>query len=201
MLPCLDAGCGTVLSAAADIAVKAGFKSILFFGADFAYKSGKPYARGTYLDELYSTNATKVSTAETLFNHLCFRTVLTKTDAGYTTPLLSSYKKHMDSFIRSCPSSFQFVSNCSELEFKSDNTLDLSDNAFSSSADGKIKKAFSFDFKKFLSFYLERLHNKDFSVLFTILPFATWLKEKEKNADINDILDKAVELTALQELS
>ena len=196
LLPYLDAGFGTVLSAAADLAVKSGFRSILFFGADFAYKSGKPYTQGTYLDEIYSINANRLSSSEIAFCSLCYRTELTKLkDAMYTTPLLASYKRHMESFINSRPSSFKFISSSS---LTNDDTQQIS--CFKHEEIKYSSQALSFDYDSFLSFFLEHLKNKDNSLLYTILPFATWIKEKEKNADIKNIMDifeKAAQITAL----
>ncbi len=187
LLSVYTAGCGTVLSAAADIAVKAGFRSIRFFGADFAYKSGKPYTRGTYLDDTFLTTSCRTAPEENAFCTLCYRTELTKTVEGYTTPLLSSYKKNLISYIEAHNASFSFVTSCSNLPEKQASKI------------AELKKShLPFDYEKFISFFIDGLKNNDKSLLFSILPYATWIKEKEKNADIKDIFAKAVEITALR---
>ena len=194
------AGFGTVLSAATDIAIKAGFNTIRFFGADFAYKSGKPYTRGTYLDDKFITDANRFVTAENAFCSLCFRTNLSKTDSGFTTPLLSSYKDNLCSFINSKNLVFDFVTSGTKLP---ENNLDNSAKSeFHQKKDVQISKqqengkAF-FDYEDFIRFFIESLENHDSTMLYSVLPFATWLKEKEKNADISDIYTKAAALTAL----
>ena len=194
LLPVYTAGCGTVLSAAADIAVKAGFSSIRFFGADFAYKSGKPYTRGTYLDDTFLSNCSRLVPEETSFSKLCYRTELTKAGEGYTTPLLSSYKNDLISYIASNKASFSFCTTGSNLpEYKA--------RAFEKQASkiSVLKKPRPFfDYEKFISFFLEGLKNNDKSLLFSILPYATWIKEKKKNADIEDIFTKTVEITTFR---
>ena len=49
----LNSGSGTVTIAATDLVFFLGFEKIEFFGADFAYLNGKPYAKGTYLDDIF----------------------------------------------------------------------------------------------------------------------------------------------------
>ncbi|MCR4715322.1 MAG: DUF115 domain-containing protein [Treponemataceae bacterium] len=194
------AGYGTVLSAATDIAIKAGFKTIRFFGADFAYKSGKPYTRGTYLDDNFIPTANRFVTAENAFCALCYRTKLSKTDSGFTTPLLSSYKDNLCSFLDSQNPFFDFVSSDTKL---SENNLDNSTKSgFHQKKDAQISKHHEnvnvfFDYDRFIRFFIEGLKSHDSTMLYSVLPFATWLKEKEKNADISDIYSKAAALTAL----
>ena len=194
LLPLYTAGCGTVLSAAADIAVKAGFRSIRFFGADFAYKSGKPYTRGTYLDDTFLSGCNRVVPEETSFCALCYRTELTKTDSGYTTPLLASYKNYLISYIETHNASFSFVKSGSNLPESKAKSFEKQVSQLSV----QKKSHLPFDYEKFISFFIDGLKNNDKSLLFSILPYATWIKEKEKNADIKDIFAKAVEITALR---
>lgn len=97
----LSAGAGTVTIAAADFACKAGFSKVEFFGADFSYPGGKPYARGTYLDTIYGKDQTRLSTAETRFSALMYRTKLINTDGNAaTTEVLDSYRKSLEYFLR-----------------------------------------------------------------------------------------------------
>ena len=197
LLPVYTAGCGTVLSAAADIAVKAGFKKIRFFGADFAYKSGKPYTRGTYLDDTFSKTSSRIIPQENSFCSLCFRTELTPSENGYTTPLLSSYKSSLKSYIASQDALFDFVSDSST--FPSLSPLDTIKSTYQNKKGKKNKqnKISLFNFNEFISYLLDKLENQDSALLYSLLPFATWLKEKNKNADIKDIYMKAAKLTAL----
>ncbi|QTQ11724.1 motility associated factor glycosyltransferase family protein [Treponema parvum] len=91
----LETGAGTVTIAAADFAAKAGFSNIEMFGADFAYISGKPYARGTYLESGFYSQSYRLCSAEQRYCALMFRTPLIP-DAGNpvirTTQILNSYK-------------------------------------------------------------------------------------------------------------
>lgn len=91
----LEAGAGTVTVAAADFALKAGFSDIAAAGADFAYPGGKPYARGTYLDDLYGSRGDRTAPAETSFCALMFRTPLIRSHGGnrVTTEVLESYRR------------------------------------------------------------------------------------------------------------
>lgn len=199
LLPVYTAGCGTVLSAAADIAVKAGFKTIRFFGADFAYKSGKPYTRGTYLDDTFSKTSCRTNPQENLFCSLCYRTELTPSKNGYTTPLLSSYKDNLLSYIKLQNASFDFIitdlETLKRLNYNSSHVKEKKQQTQISNY--QEKECFHFDFEEFLSFFIDGLKNHDSALLYSVLPFATWLKEKKKNADIEDIFSKAAELSAL----
>ncbi len=95
--PLLESGSGTVTIAAADFAKKCGFEKMQVFGADFAYSRGKPYARGTYLDEIYRADENKIESAEKKFSKLMFRTPLEKFSLGKIpaakNQVLDSYKK------------------------------------------------------------------------------------------------------------
>lgn len=100
--PCfhhLETGNGTVTVAAAACAKAAGFTDIACFGADFAYLNGKPYTAGCYLDVLYNSKSVKTETAEAQFSRLMFRTEVTKTENGITTPVLTSYKEGLEVFM------------------------------------------------------------------------------------------------------
>ena len=94
--PLLESGSGTVTIAAADFAKKCGFEKIQVFGADFAYSRGKPYALGTYLDELYRATENKIESAEKKFSSLMFRTPLEKISlekiSAAKNQVLDSYK-------------------------------------------------------------------------------------------------------------
>ena len=191
LLPVLSAGSGTVLSAAADLAVKAGFGTIRFFGADFAYKSGKPYTRGTYLDAIYSSSSMRLAPLENSFCSLCYRTELTEKDGKFTNSLLSSYKQSLGSYIASHSEAFSFEASSDKLQ-----ALETKQNI--RTQEKSPSPSHNFSYKDFFDFFIANLENKDKNMLYSLLPFATWLKEKEKNADINDIYTKAAELAALR---
>ena len=72
--PRIDTSSGTVTVAALDAAYALGYSNVTLAGADFAYTCGKPYARGTYLEDIYGRNADRYSPREQLYSALLFRT-------------------------------------------------------------------------------------------------------------------------------
>ena len=105
----LQSGTGTVTIAACDLAYKLGFTDIKFFGADFSYLDGKPYARGTYLDKLYSINETKLQNKESSYCRLMYRTPLVELKKGqFTNEILDSYKKSLEIYLEN-PSSKETI--------------------------------------------------------------------------------------------
>lgn len=108
-LPLIETGAGTVTVAAADWARQAGFKRMQFFGADFAYRFGKPYAKGTYLEKQFSKASFRLNNAETRFSSLMFRTSLEKMsgtemhkndESSHTTSVLKSYRLSLADWAR-----------------------------------------------------------------------------------------------------
>ena len=96
----LRSGGGTVAICAADFARRCGFSKIKIFGADFGYSNGKPYTKGTYLDDLYMSGQTRPRNAETLFTKLMFRTELNKNERGFLqSPTLLRYQTTMEDFL------------------------------------------------------------------------------------------------------
>jgi hypothetical protein len=97
LLPEIDAGSGAVAIAAYDFARKAGCRPVAVFGADFAYINGKPYASGTYFEEMFHGASTRIDTAETRYTALMYRgKTRTEKREGrriITTPLLDSYRE------------------------------------------------------------------------------------------------------------
>ena len=98
----LYSGSGTVTIAAFDFALKAGFSNIHVFGADFSYLNGLSYAKGTYLDSIYSINSNKLNTIENAFNKLFFRTELIPLNKKkVSTTVLNSYKESFENYLGS----------------------------------------------------------------------------------------------------
>lgn len=93
----LDSGGGTVTIGAIDFARLCGFSNIEVYGADFSYINNKPYTHGTYLDNLYRKNESKIEPAENHFTNLLYRTS-TQTEKNEAvkiikTDILNIYKK------------------------------------------------------------------------------------------------------------
>lgn len=96
----LDAGGGTVAMAALSFAKALGFERAEIFGADFSYLDGKPYARGSYLDDLYRMYESRAEPAEKVFCSLMFRAPLKKIGAdAFQNDLLLSYQKSLENFL------------------------------------------------------------------------------------------------------
>jgi hypothetical protein len=97
-LPFISSGAGTVTVSAAALAFKSGFSRVTFFGADFAFLGGKPYARGTYLDNFFAA-ASRIVPGETAFGALMFRgetRACQHEPEAKTTPLLLLYKRSLE---------------------------------------------------------------------------------------------------------
>lgn len=199
VLPLYNAGAGTVLNVALDMAVKAGFKNILLFGADFSYLSGKPYTKGTYLDDLFGISSSRLSSSESSFCRLCYRSELfptthekTPTDFSkirYTTPLLNAYRRYIDSEYSDRGMKLAYVRNPS----------DFLNNFHSSTSSNAHDKDFNIpqsctNIPQVIQQYETFLKERNPVILNTILPFAAWLKEHRKNADISDVYDEASRL-------
>ena len=97
-LPFIASGAGTVTVGAAALAFKNGFSRVTFFGADFAFLGGKPYTRGTYLDNFFSA-ASRILPGETAYDALMFRgatCAYQHASESKTTPLLLSYRRSLE---------------------------------------------------------------------------------------------------------
>lgn len=96
-LPEITTSAGTVTATAIDAARRLGFSRVEIAGGDFAYTRGKPYARGTYLENHFCAAADKRSPLETLYTHLMFRTqtkahIENDGAVTYRTAMLDNYK-------------------------------------------------------------------------------------------------------------
>lgn len=102
VLPSLDTSSGTVTLAALDAAQKLGFTEIEILGADFAYRNGKPYARGTYLASSFDKSATRFLSSELQYCALMFRTPVSRIESPsgitYSTEVLQRYSKAYQKF-------------------------------------------------------------------------------------------------------
>lgn len=104
-MPLVESGSGTVTIAASDFARQAGYKKLRFFGADFAYSSGKAYTKGTYLEKNFGIASRRLNTAENLYDALMFRAPLKKApveslcsgklENPFTSDVLESYGKSL----------------------------------------------------------------------------------------------------------
>ncbi|MBP5519125.1 MAG: DUF115 domain-containing protein [Treponema sp.] len=179
--PFVFSGSGTVTISAIDFAVQAGFSKIKILGADFSYKNGKPYAKGTYLDSLYNIEANRLKTSETLFSKLMFRTPLIKMqENSYTTQILEAYKTSLEKYLIGKKISFVKKDDFYELEIKS-----------KSNNQNFCKKEISANF--FASFMSDFSKENPKDVEFPLLPFIAWLRKNQnhKNDSYEDLLKLA----------
>lgn len=117
----LTSGAGTVTITAADFARKAGFTRIQTFGADFSYRNGKAYTKGTYLEPLYETASNRLSPSELLYDKLLYRTKLLPLDKdgqSFTTEVLNSYKKSFELWQASKQTQTYALKNPAGFDFK-----------------------------------------------------------------------------------
>ncbi|MDR3311539.1 MAG: DUF115 domain-containing protein [Spirochaetaceae bacterium] len=112
--PEIAASSGTVTLYALDFAVRMGWKNIRILGADFSYPGGKPYARGTYLDDRFHGESLRTRSAEQSFSALMYRGKTrripplsgeTPDSAPLTTSLMDGYFRAAQNQIASCASS------------------------------------------------------------------------------------------------
>lgn len=177
-LPPLDTGSGTVTIAALDIANALGFQSIELTGADFAYRNGKPYARGTYLADTFDTNSGRNNPSELLYSALMFRTpvsrVTTATGITYKTETLNRYAQACDRFMKRNHWTAEQFEN-----FPADRFL----------------KSYR---KAIIGLALQMDRNDP--VLYTLLPFFAWVSTNktrgDKRKNTGEIIQLALELIA-----
>ncbi|MBR5646527.1 MAG: motility associated factor glycosyltransferase family protein [Treponema sp.] len=159
-------GSGTVTISATDFAIKCGFKKIIVCGADFSYIK-KPYASGTYLDELYAKDSNKINTIEKQFSKLMYRTELIALENSKTTQVLQSYRKSFEDYLIQNNCIFSRNDNIYTITLKNQNKAASLKNTFN------FKEFTSkFEYKEKEIKYIEDLSEYDIS----LLPLNSWLK-------------------------
>ncbi|MBR1536342.1 MAG: motility associated factor glycosyltransferase family protein [Treponema sp.] len=186
----LEAGSGTVTIAAASLASVLGFSELRFFGADFSYIKGSPYARGTYLESKFYSNSNRFNPAEKTYSALMFRTELKRLDEKtVTTEILESYKNSLEEFMKKRETLRDCVSQ--------------NDQKCKQNFLNEILAKKSFDYESFISKYCKELKEsfkdgdfplEDTNASMTLLPylakvgknfsFVAYLKKLEYNKNI-----------------
>ena len=195
-LPSIFSGAGTVTISAVDFAIKAGFKRIQVAGADFSYLSGKPYAKGTYLDRIYNQKSNKLNSIQKQFSGLEYRTELISTDNSYTTQILQAYKFSFESYLQN--NGFKFT--------KDDSIYTITDmqaqrNVF------KFPEIIKFNGKQILeelkNIYSAKTGPKSFDSIYelaesdiSLLPLISWLRNNDNKERTNfmDFYEEALNL-------
>ena len=197
VFPFLNSSSGTVTGAALDFAIKVGFQNIELFGADFAYSSGKPYCKGSYLDETFNNSSNRISTQETAFSALMFRTPLIPLENNATTTeTLQQYDKAVTSAASnssaqiikittdSQPYSFNMPKDCVNRQTQSD--------FFSETLYNASKFA---DFITWILKSIREAKGKTQSEIVTVLlPFAAWCEKKGYYQSSKDSFDRILNL-------
>lgn len=165
--PLINNGSGTVTIAALDIAIKAGFKQIQVYGADFSFPNNKSYSKGTYLDALYNVSSSRVNTMETTFDKLMYRTELVTSENNIkTTEILNSYRTSFLNYLEN---------NFIKFTYKDFIYTLTNNNKIESSL---IFKNIIFEYKKLISKIIET----DQKLLHTaLLPFIAYLRKQDNN--------------------
>lgn len=173
-IPYIFTGSGTVTIAAVDLANQFGFKKINVIGADFAYLDGKPYAKGTYLDNLYNLSSLKIQTNESLFTKLMFRTELITIDNNKsTTEILNAYKYSFEEYLKN--NRISIKSNNDFYELISDNITNYTFN-----------KIPDFTYKECFDYIINSIDLET-----ALLPYIAWLKNKLKISDYKELQNLA----------
>lgn len=215
----LESGSGTVTIAAADFARKCGFRQIEIFGADFAYSSGKPYARGSYLDDLYRKGESRIFGAETSFTRLMYRTPLFPADGSclcggfLTNGVLQGYRESLISWIRQNGIQCKYEDCVYKLSLSATNATTapdlavsefaapdsvLSDNAGNTgNADNSENNRFNFlGFKEWLSAALDKVRGHDGLIPESalLLPLLAFIRRKsgQNKISINEAKNLAL---------
>lgn len=162
-------GSGTVTIAALDIAFKLNFKQIFILGADFGYINNKPYAKGTYLDNIFSKDSSFIDSIEKKFTNLMFRTELKKINSQKaTTSVLENYKISLENFLYEQNANFIIENDIYKIN-KNENTKTV------------LIKNEKFDFTQFI----KNLNSKDFSEQNIFLPYIAHLRTKKEYKNFN----------------
>lgn len=172
-LPVLYSGSGTVTITALDLATKLGFSDIQVIAADFSYRNGKPYAKGTYLDCIYGRQENRLTTSEKLFTKLMYRTELLKKEEDiFTTDVLESYRKSFEEYLSQ-----------NDFNFEYKNDLYFITKCSSTSISGKIIK-YSFDMKSFFIELGKEFKNGNTTFL---LPYIAYLRNKTNTQNLKEL--------------
>ena len=175
-LPVLYSGSGTVTICALDLAVKLGFKNIEVIGADFGYRNGKSYAKGTYFEEIYSKNSSRIQNIETNYDKLLFRQPFIKRNNNDTTELLDSYRLSFEDYINKMKIKMNYSNDIYFLENNFDKTI-------------TINELFT-DFN-YIEFINNLKNEKSMELKNALLPYVAYLRFHEANYSLEEYLDKA----------
>ncbi len=170
----LSSGSGTVTITALDFAIRCGFTSIVFFGADFSCPKSKPYAKGSYLDTSFFSMSNRFNTFENQHISIMFRTEVSKKENCYYTPILDSYKKSLLDYTHSNNTGVSFFSAIkSSLPFPV--YVQNTKNDIFTLKTQKIHSK-----KNSILLYINAILNDDEEIITTFLPYYAWYLHNNK---------------------
>ncbi len=172
-LPELETGAGTVTAAALDFAVKAGFRDVSVLGADFGYTEGKPYAKGTYLDDIYNRCSRRTLPQEQQFTELMYRSPVYRTSASIlTTGTMHAYRTAFSAYVQAVRGVRIEWNGTEHYEEPAD-------------TDSATKAEHGYDMvprpyrgREFAVWYTELLRRNDPAAITSVLPLAAWYRTK-----------------------
>ena len=173
-----NAGTGTVTISALDFANKAGFNEIIVIGADFSFPNKKPYAKGTYLEDIYLSNNNRTNTIEKNYTALMYRTEIIKDIKYPTTKILQSYKEAFQKWLND--NNYIFTQKDEMYYCKKETNKNI-----------KIFKQQKFDFEKFCS----EINKQNIDKLkIGLLPYISFLRLKDSKKNIKSNFEELLNL-------
>ena len=173
-----NAGTGTVTISALDFANKAGFNEIIVIGADFSFPNKKPYAKGTYLEDIYLSNNNRTNTIEKNYTALMYRTEIIKDIKYPTTKILQSYKEAFQKWLED--NNYTFTQK-DEIYYCKKET----------NKNSKLFKQQKFDFEKFCS----EINKQNIDKLkIGLLPYISFLRLKDSKKNIKSNFEELLNL-------
>ena len=173
-----NAGTGTVTISALDFANKVGFNEIIVIGADFSFPNKKPYAKGTYLEDIYLSNNNRATTIEKNYISLMYRTEIIKDLKYPTTKILQSYKQAFQKWLED--NNYTFTQKDEMYYCKKESNKNI-----------KLFKQQKFDFEKFCS----EINKQNIDKLkIGLLPYISFLRLKDSKKNIKSNFEELLNL-------
>lgn len=173
-----NAGTGTVTISALDFANKVGFNEIIVIGADFSFPNKKPYAKGTYLEDIYMSYNNRTTTIEKNYISLMYRTEIIKDLKYPTTKILQSYKQAFQKWLED--NNYIFTQK-DEMYYCKKET----------NKNSKLFKQQKFDFEKFCS----EINKQNIDKLkIGLLPYISFLRLKDSKKNIKSNFEELLNL-------
>ena len=173
-----NAGTGTVTISALDFASRVGFNEIIVIGADFSFPNKKPYAKGTYLEDIYMSCNNRATTIEKNYISLMYRTEIIKDLKYPTTKILQSYKQAFQKWLED--NNYIFTQK-DEMYYCKKET----------NKNSKLFKQQKFDFEKFCS----EINKQNIDKLkIGLLPYISFLRLKDSKKNIKSNFEELLNL-------